>query len=196
MALCFDYRGHGHSEGEFSQFAISDWLDDTLHIVSEVVKGPILFVGSSMGAWIALLASMKLRERVKGILTIAAATDMTEIIWNACTANQRQLLNEQGYFDWDSDYDDIPFRITMNLIKDGKQHLILREKIPVYCPVRMIHGTGDIDIDSYNSVKTLKLLSSNDAQLNLVKDAEHRLSEPHEIEIILGMLDELLSPAD
>ena len=191
-ALCFDYSGHGSSEGEFAELTISDWLNDTLYIVSEFVTGPLVFVGSSMGGWIALLASMRLRERVKGIVTIAAATDMTEIIWNRCSPEQRRILNEQGYFDWDSQYDDEPYRITMKLIEDGKRHLILNNEIPVYCPVRMIHGTRDSDINWQNSIETIKQLASDDTDLQLIENAGHRLSEPDQIVEILKLLDDIL----
>lgn len=192
-ALCLDYSGHGSSEGIFHEGNISTWLEDTLHIISEATEGPLIVCGSSMGAWISLLASIALRERVKGILTIAAATDMTQkFIWDKCDEKHKDLLLNQGYFDHNSQYDEEPYRITMQLIEDGKQHLILNNPIPLTCPVRMLHGTADTDIDWQNSLETMNKLDSDDVHLQLIKDAGHRLSDPEHIEEIIKSLESLI----
>ena len=31
--LCFDFRGHGRSSGEFTNFGISDWYNDLVNII-------------------------------------------------------------------------------------------------------------------------------------------------------------------
>ena len=193
-ALCLDYSGHGSSEGIFHEGNISTWLDDALHIIQEVTEGPLIICGSSMGAWISLLASLKLENRVKGLLTIAAATDMTKsFIWDKCTEEHKRQLKNQGFFDHNSQYDEEPYRITMQLIEDGKQHLLLDKKIDLHCPVRMLHGTADTDIDWQNSLNTMNRLKSENVHLKLIKDAGHRLSEPEHIAEIIQALDELIS---
>jgi len=192
-ALCLDYSGHGSSDGVFHEGNISTWLDDAIHVINEVTEGPLIICGSSMGAWITFLASLRLKNRVKGILTIAAATDMTEkFIWEKCTDQHKTQLQNQGYFDHNSQYDEEPYRITMQLIQDGKQHLILNDKIELSCPVRMLHGTADEDIDWQNSLNTMNMLKSKDVHLNLIKDAGHRLSDPEHIQEIIQSLDELV----
>ena len=192
-ALCLDYSGHGSSEGVFHEGNISNWLSDALHIIQTVTDGPLIICGSSMGAWISTLVSLQLKKRVKGLLTIAAATDMTEsFIWNKCDEEHKKLLLSQGFFDWTNQYDEEPYRITMQLIQDGKQHLILDNPIELNCPIRMLHGTADLDIDWQNSLNTMNQLTSEDVHLNLIKDAGHRLSEPDHIEQIIQSLDELI----
>lgn len=193
-ALCLDYSGHGSSEGIFHEGNISAWLADALHVIETVTEGPFIICGSSMGAWISTLVSLNLKDRVKGLLTIAAATDMTQkFIWDKCDEEHKNLLLNQGYFDWDSQYDEEPYKITMQLIEDGKKHLLLDGPIKLNCPVRMLHGTADLDIDWQNSLNTMNALSSKDVQLNLIKDAGHRLSDPEHIEQILQSLDELIT---
>jgi pimeloyl-ACP methyl ester carboxylesterase len=191
-ALCFDYTGHGLSSGKFSESNTSTWLEDTLHIIKQLTKGPIIFCGSSMGGWIALLAALKTKQ-TKGILTIAAATDMTEkFIWDKCDDEHRSLLLSQGYFEWISSYDEEPYLFTMQLIEDGRKHLILSDEIDIDCPVRMLHGTTDPDIDWQNSLATLKCLTSKNAQLKLINNAGHRLSDPENIKEIINTLNELI----
>lgn len=195
-ALCLDYSGHGSSDGIFHEGNISTWLSDALHIINSVTKGPLIICGSSMGAWISTLVSLQLKERVKGLLTIAAATDMTErFIWDKCDDIHRNQLLNQGYFEWANQYDEDPYHITMQLIEDGKKHLILDKPIELNCPIRMLHGTADLDIDWQNSLNTMNQMTSKDVQLNLIKDAGHRLSEPEYIEQILQSLNELMNLA-
>ena len=193
-ALCLDYSGHGSSEGIFHEGNISAWLADALHIIEKVTNGPLIICGSSMGAWISTLVSLKIKQKVKGLLTIAAATDMTQkFIWDKCDEAHKNKLLKDGFFDHNSQYDEEPYRITMHLIEDGKKHLILEKPIELNCPVRMLHGTADLDIDWQNSLNTMNQLTSKDVQLNLIKDAGHRLSEPEHIEQIIQSLDELVS---
>src|ERR1700739_3829661 len=54
--LRFDYSGPGASGGRFEDGTISRWLTEA-SAVSEMAlsSGPPVFVGSSMGGWIALL---------------------------------------------------------------------------------------------------------------------------------------------
>ena len=79
----FDYCGHGISSGNFEDFNISDWLNDSISILDNICKGQQIFVGSSMGGWISLLLALKRKKRVNGLVLIAPAVDMTEILmWN------------------------------------------------------------------------------------------------------------------
>jgi pimeloyl-ACP methyl ester carboxylesterase len=193
-ALSLDYSGHGSSGGNFAEGNISTWLEDTLHIINKVTTGPLIICGSSMGGWIALLASLRLRERIKGIVTIAAATDMTEnFIWDRCDDEHTEKLLTEGFFEWQSPYDDEPYIITMQLIIDGRKHLLLNQEIDLHCPIRMLHGTADEDIDWENSLATMNRLKSENVHLKLIKGAGHRLSETKHITAILSTLDEVIN---
>src|SRR5262249_41997519 len=73
--LRFDYFGHGASSGDFLDGSISRWTADTLAAIDRLTEGPLILVGSSMGGWIMLLATLARHERVKGLIGIAAAPD-------------------------------------------------------------------------------------------------------------------------
>ena len=191
-ALCFDYSAHGQSDGVFAEGNISIWLADTLHLIDKLTSGDIILCGSSMGGWIAILTALQLANKVKGLVTIATATDMTEkFIWDKCGAEHKSQLLNEGFFKWDSDYDEAPYIISMQLIEDGRKHLLLDNPIKVLCPVRMLHGTADGDIDWQNSLETMNKIESEDIHLKLIKGAGHRLSDPEHIIEILQALDQV-----
>ncbi len=65
--LRFDYSGHGESAfdtpgGRFEDGAIGDWLEQSLALFEVSTRGPQILIGTSMGAWIALLLARRLNE--------------------------------------------------------------------------------------------------------------------------------------
>src|SRR5215469_16117048 len=80
--VLFDYFGHGASSGDFRNGTIGRWRDDALAVIDGLTTGRLILVGSSMGAWIALLAARARPERVAAMLLLAPAVDFTEeLIW-------------------------------------------------------------------------------------------------------------------
>ena len=76
--LRFDYGGCGDSEGAFEEQTLADWLGDALALIDELIEGPVVLVGSSMGGWLMLLAAKARPDRVVGMVGIAAAPDFTD----------------------------------------------------------------------------------------------------------------------
>ena len=77
--LRFDYLGHGESSGDFqSKGTITRWREDALAVLDQLIEGPVVLVGSSMGAWIACLVAMSQQERVSAMVLVAPAPDFTE----------------------------------------------------------------------------------------------------------------------
>ena len=54
--LRFEYSGHGKSSGKFTDGNISKWTRDSKQLIKSKTQKTqkLLFVGSSMGSWIAL----------------------------------------------------------------------------------------------------------------------------------------------
>ncbi len=189
----FDYRGHGASSGDIAAGTIGEWADDTVAILDEVTKGPQVLVGSSMGGWIMLLAALRRPRRVVGLLGIAAAADFTEDLFaSGLTVAQKQAIERQGFTEIPSDYSDQPYIITKALIDDGRRHLVLRNKIPLDCPVRLIHGMGDEHVPWRTALAITEGLRSDDVEVILVKDGGHRLSEDDDLERLCATLESLL----
>ena len=196
----FDYQGHGESPGDFEAGTLSCWLEDTLSVIDACGDEPLLLVGSSMGGWIALLAALKRPQRVAGLLVLACATDFTDALTSVLTPAQQDTLARDGRVLLACDYDDgEPYPITQALLTDGRQHQLLAGEIDVRCPVRILHGSADSDVPWQTSTQTLLKLKSDDARLLLVKDADHRLSDPAALAMIeeqLRALRDTLAPGN
>src|SRR4029079_303302 len=83
----FDYSGHGESGGEFRDGTIGRWLEESVAVYRTFAQGAQGLIGSSMGVWIALLLSQRLRALkdaapLAGMVLIAPAVDFTEeLMW-------------------------------------------------------------------------------------------------------------------
>jgi pimeloyl-ACP methyl ester carboxylesterase len=180
--LRFDYTGHGQSSGTLIDGTIGQWAADAIFAIEQVTKGPLVLVGSSMGGWIMMLVARALPARVAGMVGIAAAPDFTEdLIWQNLDEAGRERLAREGVMYEPSEYDDEPTPITLALIEDGRNQLVLREAFPFDGPVRLIHGMRDPDVPWQTAQRIADKVTSADVELILVKQGEHRLSEPHDL---------------
>ena len=188
----FDYFGHGKSSGKFADGTIGRWKEDAIAILDQVTTGLQIVVGSSMGGWIMLLAALERPTRICGLLGIAPAPDFTEdLMWAEFDKPVRDVLRHEGVYIRPSDYDEEPYAITMKLIEDGRQHLLLRKPLRVACPLRILQGMNDSDVPWKHALKLVKAYQGEDVQLTFIKNGDHRLSEPADIELLLQTVDML-----
>jgi pimeloyl-ACP methyl ester carboxylesterase len=193
--LRFDVFGHGASSGRFEEGTISRWTDDAIAVLDRLTRGPQILVGSSMGGWVMLKAALARPERIKGLIGIAAAPDFSEdLMWAGFSEAQRAALMEKGVLDVASDYDPRPYPISRAFIEDGRRNLIMREKIPLSCPVRLLHGQRDTSVPWQTSLKLAEQIQSEDAEVLLIKDGDHRLSRPQDLVHLCRTLDDLVTP--
>jgi pimeloyl-ACP methyl ester carboxylesterase len=192
----FDYQGHGASSGRFEDGTLGLWAADALAVFDAATAGPQIIVGSSMGGWIALLTALARPDRVAGLVGVAAAPDFTEdLIWGQLDEDERYVLMEDGVLYEDSDYGE-PYPYTRELIEDGRRHLLLREPIPLTCPVRLLHGMRDADVPWRTSQRLCDRLVGEDVRITLVKDGDHRLSRPQDIALLCRTVGDLLRDLD
>ncbi len=188
--LLLDYSGHGQSEGAFTDGTIGRWTEDALTLIDALTSGPLVLVGSSMGGWIALLVALRRARRVVGLIGLAAAPDFTEdLMWAAMMPAERARLRDEGVLLAPSAYGE-PTPITRGLIEDGRRHLVMTGPIAIQCPVRLLHGQRDPDVPWETALRLSDRLRSDDVQVTLVKDGDHRLSRPQD----LALLAQTLAP--
>ncbi|MBM3489008.1 MAG: alpha/beta hydrolase [Alphaproteobacteria bacterium] len=187
----FDYRGHGQSAGRFIDGTVGLWRDDALAVLDELTAGPQVLVGSSMGGWIMLLVALARPRRVAGLVGVAAAPDFVTRMWQDFTPEIRSRIERDGVYHRPSQYSDAPYAITRQLLAEGRQHLLLQAPVSIACPVRLLHGMLDPDVPWRLSLEVAEKLSSDDVTVTLVKQGDHRMSEPADIARLLAAVDEL-----
>lgn len=178
----FDYFGHGQSSGDFRQGTIGRWKDDALAVLDQICDGPQVLLGSSMGGWIATLLALARPDRVRGIVYIAPAIDMTEaLMWSRFPHEIKETIERDGVWLRPSAYDPAPYAITRGLIEEGRRHLVLGSKIAITCPARILHGMEDHDVPWQHSLSLIEALETKDVVASFVKNGDHRLSSEDDL---------------
>jgi pimeloyl-ACP methyl ester carboxylesterase len=194
--LRFDYSGHGESGGDFKDGTIGRWLAESLAVYTTLAKGPQVVIGSSMGGWLALLLARALREKksgppIAGMVLIAPAVDFTEeLMWKHFPDAVKREIGDKGLWLRPSEYGEGPYPITKNLIEDGRKHLMLGGLIEPGCPVHILQGVQDPDVPWRHAVELVSRFARDDVVLTLIKDGDHRLSRPEDIERLLAAVKE------
>ena len=106
------------------------------------------------------------------------------------------MLTREGVVYVPSDYDTQGTPISLALVDEGRNHLLLDTRIGIDCPVRLMHGLDDRDVPWEMSHRLLHALTSDDATLELVKGGDHRLSTPADLARLSRILGELLDASD
>jgi pimeloyl-ACP methyl ester carboxylesterase len=194
----FDYSGHGSSGGAFSDGTIGRWLEESAAVFDSFARGPQVLVGSSMGGWIALLLARELRRRavagskLTGMVLIAPAADFTEeLMWKKFSPEVKRQIETTGAWQRPLEYSAEPYLITRGLIEDGRKHLLLGGLIETGCPVRILQGVQDPDVPWQHAMELSSRLARDDVVMTLVKDGDHRLSRPEDIERLIAAVQEL-----
>ena len=197
--LRFDYSGHGRSEGMFTDCTVSNWLAEAVHMFRNHTTGPRIVIGSSMGGWLAMLLLRALGEeasRIRGIILIAPAADMTRaLMWDAFTTEARATIERDGVWHRPSSYGE-PYPITKKLIEDGRQHLILQQRQRIACALRILHGDKDKDVPWIHGKRLFDTIDGADVRFILIKGGDHRLSSARDLFLLQDLANELAEDSD
>ncbi|MDD9331541.1 MAG: alpha/beta hydrolase [Wolbachia sp.] len=190
----FDYFGHGDSSGNFTDHTISDWHKNCVRVVNELTSDKQIIIGSSMGGWLMLLTALQLPKKVAVLIGISSAPDFTEdLIFKQLSNKQKEELDYSGVIDFTSDHDkNCTYKITKNLVEDGRKNLLLNKEIDINCPVRLLHSTNDKDVPYQTSLNLAEKIKSTDVEVHLVKSAEHNMSDDRSLGVLFKTIGEFL----
>ena len=129
-------------------------------------------------------------ERVAGLVLIAPAPDFTmELIEPQLTYELRRDLETKGYVEERSEYSPEPNIYTRALIEDGRRNRVLEGIIDTHCPIHVLQGMADPDVPYAHALKLLDHLPADDVTLSLVRDGDHRLSRPQDLDMLVRTVE-------
>jgi alpha-beta hydrolase superfamily lysophospholipase len=186
-ATRFDYSGHGSSGGAFRDGTISRWLEEAEAVFDAFTTEPQVLLLAKH------LAERGDGDRLTGMVLIAPAVDMTkDLMTDRFSAAERRKLKKQGFLSEPSPYSSEPDIITQALIDDGEKHLFGDQPIETGCPVHVIQGMQDEDVPWAHATRLMERLAFDDAVLTLVRDGDHRLSRPEDIERLIRAVEAMV----
>ncbi|WP_341756246.1 MULTISPECIES: alpha/beta hydrolase [unclassified Candidatus Tisiphia] len=203
--ITFDNFGHGKSSGNFLDETIGSWLMGVEMVLdkSQFCKAnsqeqkniqPTIVIGSSMGAWLAILAAMKFPSKICGVVALAPAIDFTETIWKNLTEIQKIQMQQQKWLEVGGRNCDNKYPISYQLILEAKNHLLLNSNsINLKQPVHLIHGMLDVDVPYSISSKLVEKITSDIVVMKLIKDGHHSLTRESDLAIIANSLEEIIN---
>lgn len=81
-----------------------------------------------------------------------------------------------------------------SIFSEASNHSLFEfDTIPIFCPVRLIHGKSDTLVPYQNSLRLAEKMASHDAEVLLVDNADHRFSAPDNLVTITTVLEDLLN---
>jgi len=195
--LRFDYSGHGRSAGRFEDGCIGDWLEQSVAVFERSTNGPQIVLGSSMGGWIALLLARRLAEkgesaRLAGLILLAPAVDFTEaLMWEGFDEATRRELMEKGVLPA-KEPDHGP--VTMRLIEEGRQHLMLGGLIRAHARVHILQGMRDDAVPWRHALTIVEHLDADPVTLTFIADGDHRLSRAEDLAQLAAAVETMSAP--
>ncbi|MGZ3304548.1 MAG: alpha/beta hydrolase [Asticcacaulis sp.] len=185
----FDYFAHGETSGDWAQARVGRWVRDTL-AVADQLEGPIVAVGSSMGGHMLCELIRARPGKVKAAGFIAPAPDfITALMLPSLSPEEKRQLDVSGMHML-SGYDR-PVGLSQAFFDEAARHRVLNAPIPFDGAVRILHGMRDDVVPWRHGVRLLETLTAADVRLTLIKDGDHRLSRPQDLDLIEDMVAEL-----
>ncbi len=137
----------------------------------------------------ALLAARAMAARrappPAGLVLIAPAVDFTDdLMWAQFPDTIKHTIETEGQWLRDSQYSPEPYPITKALIEDGRRHNLFGTTITPGCPVHILQGMADPDVPWQHAMKLVDHLPAESTTLTLVKDGDHRLSRPQDLDLL------------
>ena len=191
--LKFEYSGHGKSTGKFTDGNISKWTNEAKQLIKSKTKKAknLIFIGSSMGSWIALNLFPFFKKKIKGFIGIASAPEfLEELMWKKFTKKiKKTIINKNIYY---LKHGGFTYPLTKQLILDGRKNKVLNNKIYLKIPIVMFHGTNDEVVPISFSRKILKVFKKSSKKLIKVKNGNHSLSRKSDLKKIYNELYQMV----
>ena len=191
--LKFEYSGHGKSQGKLTEGNISKWTFEAKKLIKSKIKNNsiLIFIGSSMGSWIALNLFQAFKKQIKGFIGIASAPEfLEELMWKKFNKKIKKTIMEKKIYNLE--LGNFVYPITKQLILDGRKNKVLKKKINIKISITLFHGLRDDVVPLKFSKKILKKCTRANKKLIKIKNGDHSLSKKTDLKKICRELNEMI----
>jgi len=192
--LKFEYSGHGKSTGKFIEGNISKWTNEAKQLIRSKIKKDknLIFIGSSMGSWIALNLLPFFKKKIKGFIGISSAPEfLEELMWKKFNNKiKKTIMTKKIYY---LEHGGFTYPLTKQLILDGRKNKVLNNKINLNIPIVLFHGTNDDVVPLNLSRKVLKIFRKSHKKLIKIKNGDHSLSRKNDLKKICNELSQMIN---
>ena len=192
--LKFEYSGHGKSSGKFADGNISKWTNDAKQLIKAKTnpKNKLIFIGSSMGSWIALNLFSTFQKQLRGFIGIASAPEFLEkLMWRKFNKKIQKIIMIKKIYHLD--YGDLIIPLTKQLIFDGRKNKLLKKNIDIKIAITLFHGLHDEVVPLKFSKKILAVCKKAKKKLIKIKKGNHSLSRKSDLKKICNELNYMIS---
>ena len=191
--LKFEYSGHGKSTGKFIEGNLSKWTSEAKQLIKSKTKKVknLIFIGSSMGSWIALNLFPVFKKKIKGFIGISSAPEfLEELMWKKFTKKiKKTIMSQKIYY---LEHGGFVYPLTKQLILDGRKNKVLNNKINLKMSIVLFHGTKDEVVPIIFSKKIFKIIKKSKKKLIKIKNGDHSLSRKNDLKKICNELNKMI----
>jgi len=193
--VVYDHECSGDSVGNVKDVTFTSWVEDALSVIDRLTEGPVVLVGSSLGGWLSIIAARQIPERLHGMVLFSPALNYVWPYYHRHKSTLPPSVKER------LEAGDIHVHthefgnalLKEDFAADSRRYEIdLEKELDITCPVRIIHGLEDTEIDPEQSLQLCKSLVSDDVDLIYRKSSEHQLESPPDLELFLITLDRMI----
>jgi uncharacterized protein len=160
--IAYDSRAHGESAGDFCSYGFFE-KDDLRRVIDEIASGPVVLIGTSLGAAVALQEAAG-DSRVTTIIAAEVFSDLRTV-----ASERAPRIFTRGAIE----------RSFARAEQEGKFRIddVSPEKAAarIKIPVLLIHGASDVDTPPAHSERVRRALAGP-SELMLVPQAGHNHS--------------------
>jgi uncharacterized protein len=182
---CYDVRGFGDSDGQFTDYTLSDWIADARAVLGLIKNGPpITIAGNSLGGWIAWLMAQEY-PAVEKLVLIAPAFNMMGVRAKQIPAARRQAWKTNGWMPWDDEPAHKDWPLSWKWVEESEAYW--KTSFDRLRPVNttILHGLQDTVILPSGSSEFVEQLLARDPSFPVdphLIPGDHRLSSAEHVE--------------
>ncbi len=182
---CYDVRGFGDSEGRFTDYTLSDWIEDARTVIKNMESNaPVTLVGNSLGSWIAWLVAQEF-PTVDELILIAPAFNMMGERAKQISDERRHAWHTAGWMPWDDDPLHKDWPLSWKWVEESEQYWAKTFSSLRRVKTTILHGLQDNVISPHGSRRFVEELLRRDPEFPvtlLLPAGDHRLSSPEHVE--------------